>query len=498
MSEKLKSNKLHSWLLIFIIVVLVILVNVFLAIKTINQLSNTQSALYNTGEMLTNLDELHIMVLSAETGQRGYLLTEIDEYLTPYLSTLDSVAKQIKTVRHLKSDIPRQTEKIEVLTHLIEEKIAELIKTVDLALADKEKKAIKLVMAGRGRNLYREIKELFDNLKSLEIIYRNGLYAQLTAIEKEAKVTFTISAITSFLLLIGMMVLAVVIFNREKKHLLTLENQNNELETQVKIKTEALTLYSEELEQSNRELESFAFVASHDLQEPLRKIRAFGDRLETNYAEQLDERGADFINRMKNAAERMSNLISDLLAYSRISTRGNSFVDCSLTTTIDEVIDDLQIAIEECNADITYDNMPIISADKSQMNQLFLNLISNAIKFRKPDNTAPKIKITYLETAIYNNILNKNEAWHVINVSDNGIGFEQAYEDKIFTPFQRLHSRTQYKGTGIGLAVCRRIVERHGGVISAKSELNVGTCFTLQLPKNYTLSESNGAQKNVL
>jgi CHASE3 domain sensor protein len=319
--KTLFDNTLFNWALISSIVVMMIITNGYLAIKTIEDLSNTQSSLYNTGDIIGEIDNLHSLVLMAETGQRGYLLTEIPEYLTPYEDALNSLNEQLTNTRELRSEVPGQTERIAALLILVEQKTDELIKTVELALADKEKRALKQVMTGTGRDLYKEFRADLEYIKIREINYRNTLFAILSTIEREAKVTFAISGITSTLLLLGLAFFARLSSKSELKYRLQLEQQNEDLAHKVAVRTKDLTLYSEELSRSNRELEDFAFVASHDLQEPLRKIRAFGDRLQTNYAKLLDEKGADYIDRMKNAAERMSNLINDLLEFSRISTR---------------------------------------------------------------------------------------------------------------------------------------------------------------------------------
>ena len=222
------------------------------------------------------------------------------------------------------------------------------------------------------------------------------------------------------------------------------------------------------------------------MQEPLRKIRAFGNRLESGYADVIDDRGRDFLNRMLNAAERMSMLISDLLAFSRVSTRGKDFSDVDLNLVINSVIDDLEIAIDEKSAQVNVDPMLTIRGDKSQLEQLFLNLLSNALKFQR-EGVTPLINIalTTPDDNDLKDILQVDDyEWIKITIQDNGIGFEQAFAEKIFSPFQRLHGRSEYKGTGIGLAVCRRIVERHNGYIDAQSTPGVGTTFKILMPKD--------------
>ena len=227
------------------------------------------------------------------------------------------------------------------------------------------------------------------------------------------------------------------------------------------------------------ELQQFVYVASHDLQEPLRKMMAFGDRLQARIGDDLDEKSTLYLDRMLDAAERMQILIKDLLGLSRVHTLGNKFARVSLTTVVAEVISDLEILIQESKAIIEVDELPTIAADATQMRQLFQNLITNAIKFRLPE-AQPIIKINSEDTELGGKFGKKRSC--EITVSDNGIGFEQAYAEKIFKPFQRLNGKSEYPGSGIGLAICSAIVKRHNGQISVKSELEQGTKFTIRLP----------------
>lgn len=254
-----------------------------------------------------------------------------------------------------------------------------------------------------------------------------------------------------------------------------LENKVAERTTQLISANKKLKTYTEELEQSNRELEAFAYVASHDLQEPLRKIQTFSDRLGIRYAHLLDDRGRDYLQRMNSAAFRMQSLIVDLLAYSRIATREQPFQMVDLNQLIDEVIIDLSTQIERNDGQITIEPLPSIEADATQIRQLFQNLISNSLKFHLPQQP-PSIKI-------YGQLLEDSEPSQIqITVEDNGIGFDEKYLSRIFEVFQRLHGRTQYQGTGVGLAICRKIVLRHEGHITAQSKPNQGAKFIITLP----------------
>ena len=237
--------------------------------------------------------------------------------------------------------------------------------------------------------------------------------------------------------------------------------------------------YTQKLEHSNRELADFAYVASHDLQEPLRKIEAFGERLVNKYSSILPDDGKMFVDRMQNAAGRMRTLINDLLSYSRVTTGAKEFQNVSLGNILNEVLSDLQIRIEETKAIVNFDELPTIECEPMQMRQLLQNLLGNALKFRKAD-VLPVITVS-------SEIVPADETTGIgthanLIFTDNGIGFDNEFKDKIFTIFQRLHSRTEYEGTGIGLATVRKIVERHGGTINADGQLNVGSKFYVTLP----------------
>jgi signal transduction histidine kinase len=237
--------------------------------------------------------------------------------------------------------------------------------------------------------------------------------------------------------------------------------------------------YTQKLEHSNRELADFAYVASHDLQEPLRKIEAFGERLVNKYSSILPDDGKMFVDRMQNAAGRMRTLINDLLSYSRVTTGAKEFQKVSLSRVLSEVLSDLQIRVEETKATINADELPTIECEPMQMRQLLQNLLGNALKFRKAD-VLPVITIT--SEIVLGDEKKGISSFVKLIFADNGIGFDNEFKDKIFTIFQRLHSRTEYEGTGIGLATVRKIVERHGGTINADGILNVGSKFYVTLP----------------
>ncbi|ADB38275.1 ATP-binding protein [Spirosoma linguale] len=255
---------------------------------------------------------------------------------------------------------------------------------------------------------------------------------------------------------------------------------------------EEFAVTNEELEEanqlfsrSNQNLERFAYIASHDLQEPLRKVQQFGDLLSAQYGSQLGE-GIMYLERMQAAATRMSTLIRDLLSFSRISTWQDVTALVSLTNVVETVLNDLELRIQETGAIIQVEPLPNIQGDRSQLEQLFQNLLSNALKFRKP-NQPPQIHIHYQGISAKDlpptvKPARQARAYYQVQVSDNGIGFDEKYVDRIFQIFQRLHGKSEFAGTGIGLAICEKVVTNHGGAIIANSEPGQGATFSIYLP----------------
>jgi PAS domain S-box-containing protein len=241
---------------------------------------------------------------------------------------------------------------------------------------------------------------------------------------------------------------------------------------------------SEELKQSNVELQQFAYVASHDLQEPLRMVSSFTQLLASRYADKLDDNAREFIGYAVEGAARMQKLIQDLLALSRVGTRGNQFARVPLAETMEKALANLQLRIQETQATVEYDTLPDVVADGSQLTQLLQNLIGNAIKFRSQE--PPRVRISAARAG---------QEWQIA-IRDNGIGFEQQFADRIFVVFQRLHTRAEYPGTGIGLAICKKIVERHRGRIWAESTPGFGSTFFFTLPDLNARAENQGNQQS--
>lgn len=264
-----------------------------------------------------------------------------------------------------------------------------------------------------------------------------------------------------------------------------------ELDGQVQERTAELQASIKDLQRSNENLQQFAYIASHDLQEPLRKVQSFGDLLQSQYGNQLAEGGIDHLRRIQSAASRMSTLIRDLLAFSRISTQPEAKIAISLTDLVESVLLDLEIPIAETNARVQIGPLPTVVGDWSQLRQLMQNLLSNAIKFSRSDGNGsretPQVDISAQAVPAIDLPPHVRPArlvrqYHRIDIRDNGIGFDEKYLDRIFQIFQRLHGKNQFAGTGIGLAICEKVVANHGGAITATSQPGQGSTFSVFLP----------------
>ncbi|VUD58879.1 Phytochrome-like protein cph1 [Thalassocella blandensis] len=479
----MNNNSNRFWLIGGLLMMGFIVLNTVIAYRSVRVLELNQNGVTHSLRVLTIIKDLHTQIVSAESGQRGYLITDDEPYLQPYNRALAVLDELLVELSQETTEIPLQKQNFEELYQMSIAKVQELQEGITLKQQNKHKAALYTFHDDEGLTLTEKIVAKVNEMEDLE----NSMLAKRA---KESRSNRK-SAMRTLLLSnsLGAILIVVIYFtmNRHLRQKLMytdlLHQANEDLENKVKERTESLEHYSEELARSNRELQNFAFVASHDLQEPLRKIRAFGARLQQTCSDELGEKGVDYINRMFSASERMSVLIDDLLAFSRVFTQQKPYEEIDLALLVDEVVDDLEIAINETEAQIDIDSLPSISGDAGQMRRLFQNLISNALKFRHPDRN-PHIQILCATTTPED-----DDAYHTIRIKDNGIGFEQKFSEKIFTLFQRLHGRDEYGGTGLGLAICRRIVERHGGSIRAESSLDHGAEFIIELPVEHTLNE---------
>ena len=591
----------------------------------------------HTYEVLATLGRILSQLRDAETGQRGYIITGDGNYLEPYFSATQDVAREDEALRKLTAGSPHHQRRLNAVGPLITEKLAELRQTIDLRRHQGFDAALQVTRTDRGRRVMDEIRKVLQEIEGEE---QAQLDRRDERIRVDAQRTLYVIIFGS-LLAFASVTLALIVINRHivrreqaeaalRQSAGEIKDLYNELEVRVRERTadlvkaneqlqteaherrrteealresqgrfqafmdngpavgfmkdtegrfiyvnkpfercfnvaladlqgktdfdwlpvetatqiqrndravlqedktlevleavptpdgvlhywlffkfpvkdasgkrylggvaidvtgrkqaeEQLKAYADKLEQNNRELQDFAYVASHDLQEPLRKIQTFGDRLRAKCGAELSDQGRDYLERMQNAAGRMQTLISDLLSFSRITTQAQPFVPVDFAEVARAVLSDLEARIEQTGGRVELGELPTLEADALQVRQLLQNLIGNALKFHQRGEP-PVVKV-------YGRPLNghpgqgagppPNEGQYQLMVEDNGIGFDERYLDRIFTPFQRLHNRSAYEGTGIGLAICRKIAERHGGSITAKSTPGQGATFIVTLP----------------
>lgn len=419
----------------------------------------------HTHEVMRKSEELISILKDFETGQRGYLLTKEKVFLEPYYRAESQINNVYRTLHYQTRDNQLQVKRLDTLRKTILQKLRLLkinIKQSDSNLIfDNES----FLLGKKEMDKIRVIVNRFQATERQLLAERKALKDKT---DNQTTSTLLMLSVFSFVLLFVSFLLIFLELQRRLKF-------QHELENKV-----------DELNRSNADLEQFAYVSSHDLQEPLRKIRAFSDRMIRKHTESLNEDGRETLEKITYSAERMQTLINDLLDFSRLVNRKEiSFQDVNLQETVERIINDLSVKIEEKKAQINVEKLPYIWGVSFQLNQLFLNLVSNALKFTAADRE-PVIDINYslVKGAEIKGIekLRRELDYHKITVSDNGIGFEEEYAEKIFVIFQRLHGRGHYEGTGVGLAICRRIMTNHNGFIFAESQLGEGARFILYFP----------------
>ena len=416
------------------------------------------------------LERVFSTLKDAETGQRGYLLTGQESYLKPYNVAVKTITQQITELKTLTASVPSQQQKIKRLEPLVVAKLAELQQTIELRKKQGLNVAIQRVLTHEGQNLMEQIREQFQQLQR----ENNEQFQQ--RLEQREKDSRRVQYILSGGIVLNLLAFYLVYraiqqeMIKRRQAEASWQQLNEELENRVQQRTAQLKEANANLIRSNQELEQFAYVASHDLQEPLRAVNSYAQLLARKYQGNLDAKADKYINYLVEGATRMQQLINDLLEFSRVGTRGKELVPTDCEKILSQVLQNLQVAIAQNHALITHDSLPTVTGDETQLIQLFQNLLSNAIKFHREE--PPRVHLS---------VQQEEKEW-TFTVQDNGIGMEPEYFDRIFTIFQRLHSKSEYPGTGIGLAICKKIVERHGGRIWVESQLGSGTVFYFTLP----------------
>jgi len=496
-----------SLLLGFLLVIVAIVANTALTYVNLQRLHNNSQAVEHQHHVLDELRLLLTILIDAETGQRGYLITQDPKFLAPYESASLALEEKRSVVKKLMSVDEERKNSFAELDVAIDNRMKLIRRSLEMQRTEGLEAVRTTIMQGEGRRAMDKVRSQIARMETRE----RDVLAQRTGQSRTSFWLALATCLVTALLGLGLAVGSYWLVGRdiEKREQLSealqkskerleervqartmeIEASNQALRDEISVRTkaeQAAMLAAQELQRSNRELEQFAAVASHDLQEPLRKIQAFGDRLQMQCSAQLGEKGLDFLRRILASAGRMRRLIDDLLTYSRVSTKAQPFSAVDLNEIVDEVAGDLETRLSDAGGKFEIARLPHIEADPSQMRQLFMNLLGNALKFHRP-GVAPHVRINVQNIAADGNGSGvRIPPQCEISIEDNGIGFEQEYAERIFELFQRLHGRDEYQGTGMGLAICRKIVERHAGSIAAFSTPGAGSRFVFRLPIQQT------------
>lgn len=418
----------------------------------------------HTQEVISAIGELRVSITKAETIELTYLLTGDRASLTAFEAAVQRAEQQLEFLRARTSDNPSQRLRLDSLKPLLGSVITEMRRMIDLRSTGEARTVTAALQSYRGQRLMERVAEATGLLKDEE----ERLLAERRRARRRTDTLVNAALLAGFGTTIAALTWAMFAIRRYERQRdraeLQLQTLNKELELRVEERTA-------NLQRSNQDLEQFAYAASHDLQEPLRMVSSYVDLLGKRYSGRLDEDADTYIRFAVDGAKRMQRLVNDLLAYSRAGTQALEIGPVDSGEVLQEVMEQLQNSIRDSGADITADALPRVQADRVKLASVLQNLLSNAIKFAKP-GIRPQIRVSArLDRGMWQ-----------FTVRDEGIGFDSQYAEKVFQLFQRLHGGDGYPGTGIGLALCKRVIEGHGGRIWVESAPDQGSSFHFVLP----------------
>ncbi|PUZ20464.1 CHASE3 domain-containing protein [Chitinophaga costaii] len=435
-------------------------------------LTNNAIRLNRSIEISKRLEVIHAELKEAQAAIACFSITRDSNFLHPSLQErITGIENQYRQLHHLTAKDTAQQHHLDTLKDLLYTKYTQLLLNTRTDTLKGKSQVNYLINKDSGR--------IESKIRDMEYRENQQLAEKSALFNFFSSLWLPVIFVTSLLAII-ICVYAFVLLNKEYRLQLHIDDRLKQYQHELQ---QHITL----LATSNQELEQFAYVASHDLQEPLRKIATFSDRLQGKYGPLLPTDGLELLGRMHSAVSRMRILINDLLAFSRAGRLSPAnFSQVDFNQILQEVKSDLELAIQEKNVSIHCDHLPTLSGQATALHQLFFNLLSNAIKFAAPNRplavniTCKIVRGRDLQNLMKN--LSPQEDYYSISVEDNGIGFEQEYAERIFLLFQRLHGVSEYAGTGIGLAICKKIVEGHQGAIQAFGTLGEGARFEILLP----------------
>ena len=468
--NRLASTLLNRRIALGFLVSMVLITSGFtISLYSYIQYGNDTERVSHTYEVINVLGNTLSLLKDVEAGSRGYVITSDSSFLAPYQVAVTALPAQLNRLRSLVSDNKAQTQRVGELERLIKAK-----------LAATQFRVGSLSRVEDGFSLIRESKRQMDAIRQYIGVMIETERSLMEVHNRQANRSFrnTLIIISGLSLLTF---LALAVSYRQLKQELA---HRQETEDQLRSYEARLREQIRQLEASNEELERFAFVASHDLQEPLRKIQSFATLVTDRYGNLFNTESQLFMNKIIHSAERMSKLIKDLLNFSRMSSNREDFKPVHLEPIVQRILDDQELRIKGLNVRVEVGSLPVVQGLPSQLEHLFSNLISNALKFLRPGvQPILRVQARPVDGRVYAELI-QGRSYFEITVEDNGIGFDEKYLDHIFKVFQRLHGKGEFEGTGIGLAICKRVVVYHHGLITARSLLNQGTTFVVVLPQS--------------
>jgi signal transduction histidine kinase len=457
--------------IIFTITALVLLVLSSILYIQINDVVQASNTINNSNAIRIGLEKALSATKDAETAQRGFLLTKDSLFLRPYDAAVEDASTTLSDLYSSVTD-PTQKENLAELDSLIKFKLASF-EVVIRNFNDLEDAASRKKVLRDDKTLMNNINKLANKMEGAELRRTDNPNVKNISNEFLAPISGIL------LIFFSLAVLGASYYKITQD----LKRSQAYIDQMKKLNTE-LTEKNRELEITNEELDSFNYISSHDLQEPVRKIRTFASIIEATDYDKFSEKNKYNFQRLQHSAVRIQDLLQDLLIYSQLGKGHQHFELIPLKDAIEDAKTNMDVAIEQAKATITYEELPVVRGVHFQLEQLFENLINNSIKYKHLER-APHIHITSTRVETANKPEDKAlilPAYYKISVRDNGIGFDQRFVGKIFEPFSRLHSKQGYSGTGIGLTICKKIVHNHSGIIRAQSVVDEGTTIIIYLP----------------
>ena len=463
--------------LVFLLFAILLVALSIFSYRHINQQAEASDWIAHSYLVKLRLENAFITLQRAESAQRGFILTRDSNFVTRFFQAKSMIPAKLAEIDSLVNYNPEQSGNFEKARTLFSARVKYLEMVLDTAF--KVSSPILDALLIKGKELMDSLSNQISTMNNLEELTLTRRIAE----NKKEKQNSSAFILAFSLLSISVLILTFLTLKRETRLLNVAEINKSLLEEKVSERTAELQAVNEilsrqklELERKNEELNSYTFIASHDLKEPLRKIKTYSSKILQTDESLLSENGKNFLGKITESINKMNNLIESLVNYAQ-ADKELELEKTDLMQTVAHAVNTLQDRIQDSNAVVEYANLPTIKAMPDQMEQLFTNLISNALKYSKSD-TSPHIKINAQK------LKDNGKGYWEITVSDNGIGFDPKYKEKIFDIFQRLHPKNQYSGTGIGLAICKKIVERHKGRITANATQGNGAVFTIILPLN--------------